>query len=155
MFALFMFYVIQFYEFTSISSIIKLSISVIVIEIALFSIIYPFLAVSKKRIIPIHYIFLSDGTLNAQLESINTERNWKLTGRHIRKLRVVSYSAKCPICSSRVELENGGKEFHSRLIGRCLEAPDEHIFSFDRTNRTGYPLREYYQVMYSDNKKQN
>jgi hypothetical protein len=28
----------------------------------------------------------------------------------------------CPLYESRIEVEKGGKEFHHRLIGRCIEA---------------------------------
>lgn len=76
---------------------------------------------------------------NAQLElkkiGINSE-----TGYAIRELRLVVYSAKCPICEGRVEVQNGGIQFPFRLVGRCNESPREHVFSFDHITRTGKPL---------------
>ena len=63
-------------------------------------------------------------------------------GKPIRIFRIVSYTSDClPLCDSRVEVENGGKEFYHRLIEWCIEAPMEHIYSFDRKLRIGRALR--------------
>ena len=56
-------------------------------------------------------------------------------------VRFVRFRAMCPICGSEVEVDDGGKAFGGRLIGRCIESPREHLFSFDRVTRSGYPLR--------------
>ncbi len=50
------------------------------------------------------------------------------------------YSAKCSICDGRVEVQGGGLQFPFRLVGRCIESPREHVFSFDHVTRTGRPL---------------
>lgn len=57
------------------------------------------------------------------------------------RLGLVRYAATCPICGAKVQVENGGREFHGRLVGRCQESPDEHVFSFDRVLRSGKSLR--------------
>lgn len=62
------------------------------------------------------------------------------TGNVIRELRLVIYSAKCPICEGRVEVQGGGIQFPFRLVGRCIESPREHVFSFDHVTRVGKPL---------------
>jgi len=62
------------------------------------------------------------------------------TGKVIRELRLLVYSAKCPICTGRVEVQSGGIQFPFRLVGRCVESPREHVFSFDHVTRTGKPL---------------
>lgn len=54
-----------------------------------------------------------------------------------REIRLVRYSAQCPICSARVLLRRGGHQFPNRLVGRCEESPAEHVFSFDRTTLIG------------------
>jgi hypothetical protein len=62
------------------------------------------------------------------------------------RLGLVRYAATCPICGAKVQVENGGREFHGRLVGRCQESPDEHVFSFDRVTRSGKRLRSEYRV---------
>lgn len=95
------------------------------------------------RIISAPVVLQPSDVTNAQIECVATDKIRESTGKPIRKLRVVSYASTCPLCPcrSRIEVENGGKEFHHRLIGRCLEAPSEHIYSFDRVLRIGRALR--------------
>lgn len=56
-------------------------------------------------------------------------------------IRLVRYSGTCPLCTAKIELANGGKEFPNRLIGRCRENPGEHVYSFDRFTCKGKSLR--------------
>lgn len=51
------------------------------------------------------------------------------------------YTASCPICGTMIKLDNGEPDFPRRLVGRCVESPREHVFSFDRVTRYGSPLR--------------
>lgn len=60
-----------------------------------------------------------------------------------REIRLVRYSAQCPICSARVLLRSGGRQFLNRLVGRCEESPAEHVFSFDRMQQSGVLLHQY------------
>jgi hypothetical protein len=94
-----------------------------------------------NRIISAPILLLPNNVDNAQIEYIATEKQSPTTGRPIRKFRVVIYSSTCPICKSRIEVENGGREFHNRLIGRCSEVPLEHVYSFDRFLCKGKALR--------------
>lgn len=109
-----------------------------------FTIFWPFkqlwLCVTK-RIISAPILLQPSNVSNAQIECVATDKIRESTGKPIRKLRMVSYVSACPLCNSRIEVENGGKEFHHRLIGRCLEAPLEHVYSFDRRLRIGRALR--------------
>lgn len=57
------------------------------------------------------------------------------------KLRLVRLWATCPDCGGDVDLTDGGAEFPGRLVGRCGDAPGEHVFSFDPTTMAGRPLR--------------
>lgn len=59
-----------------------------------------------------------------------------------KTIKAVSYSATCPICGAKVIAKSGGLEFFGRIIGRCDEAPVEHIFSFDYITRQGSWLRK-------------
>lgn len=58
-----------------------------------------------------------------------------------KMLKAVRYTAKCPICEGKVVACSGGKEFFNRIIGRCEEAPKEHVFAFDHVMRSGKLLR--------------
>jgi hypothetical protein len=57
-----------------------------------------------------------------------------------RRLQLVRYSAVCPICAGTVELRYSQGPNRRRLLGCCDEAPQEHVFSFDRVLRTGRRL---------------
>jgi hypothetical protein len=80
---------------------------------------------------------LKESNVQLELKKVGTDSE---TGKAIRELRLVIYSAKCPICEGRVEVEGGGIQFPFRLVGKCIESPREHIFSFDHVTRIGKPL---------------
>lgn len=62
--------------------------------------------------------------------------------RHASKsVKAVRYTAACPICGGKVAAKSGGLEFRGRIVGRCEEAPVEHVFSFDHITRSGRTLR--------------
>ncbi len=124
---------------------IQTFITFVCIELLLYWLIRPYFLCGSKRIFPAPILMLPANIVNGQIESVATDEIRKSTGRKVRKLRLVSYAGTCSICNSRIELESGGKEYFNRLIGRCLEAPDEHVFSFDRVSKIGFPLREYYK----------
>lgn len=56
-------------------------------------------------------------------------------------IRLVRYSAPCPICGATIYLEKGEPDFPRRLVGRCYDSPREHVFSFDRVTQKGIVLR--------------
>lgn len=56
-------------------------------------------------------------------------------------LCLVRFWGTCPVCSAEVDLSDGGHEFPGRIVGRCADAPMEHVYSFDPTSCTGKPLR--------------
>ena len=55
-------------------------------------------------------------------------------------LRLVRYVATCPICGGDVQLASGAPEWKRRTVGRCADAPREHVFSFDPVSLTGRPF---------------
>ena len=62
-----------------------------------------------------------------------------------RRLVSVQIEGKCPICSSVHGIENSvilekQSLFKSRIIGRCLNNPQEHFFSFDKDLMSGTRL---------------
>lgn len=77
---------------------------------------------------------------SAQLDYRATEK-FRASGRPVRQLRIVCYQGSCPICGALVNVGNGSSEFKGRLVGRCSEAPEEHLYSFDHVTKMGIPLR--------------
>ncbi|MGM1051042.1 MAG: hypothetical protein ACQEXO_01425 [Pseudomonadota bacterium] len=59
----------------------------------------------------------------------------------VREIRAKKYSGVCPRCKGDVVVVGGGFEFPRRLVGRCLNSPAEHIYSFDISSEQGAPLR--------------
>lgn len=59
-----------------------------------------------------------------------------------RIFSVVRHWAICPVCSAEVDLDDGGRAYPDRLVGRCHDAPQEHVFSFDPVRLTGRRLNE-------------
>lgn len=57
--------------------------------------------------------------------------------RQHRYLRLVRYSGVCPLCAGAIELRYGQGVNARRIFGCCGEAPQEHVFTFDRVTRVG------------------
>lgn len=51
--------------------------------------------------------------------------------------RFVRFSADCPICSGRVLLMPGKPDQALPIVGRCIESPYSHVYSFDRVRLSG------------------
>lgn len=75
----------------------------------------------------------------AQLESVKLDKV-RTNGKPYRKLQLVTYQGKCPICNNNVVIEYGKNHLKGRLIGICSESPREHIFSFDHVTKSGKKL---------------
>jgi len=56
-------------------------------------------------------------------------------------VRMVRFTATCPLCGGLVEIHKGRRSFRGRFIGQCGQNPLEHIFSFDHVLRRGHWLR--------------
>jgi hypothetical protein len=77
--------------------------------------------------------FLAFSELYGQL------RTMPAPGRRLksREFAVVRHWGTCPICSAEVDLDHGRAAFPDRLVGRCHDAPLEHVFSFDPVRLVG------------------
>jgi len=95
-----------------------------------------------KRIIMAPDILIGFREYGVQLELTRIDS----TPGAASRLGLVRYAATCPICGAKIQVESGGREFHGRLVGRCQESPDEHVFSFDRVTRSGTSLRSGYRL---------
>lgn len=54
-----------------------------------------------------------------------------------RYIRLVRYTAVCPICAGNIELRYGHGANYRRIFGCCTEVPTEHVFTFDRITKQG------------------
>lgn len=95
-----------------------------------------------KRIIMAPDILIGFREYGVQLELTRLDT----TPGSASRLGLVRYAATCPVCNAKVQVESGGLEFHGRLVGRCQESPDEHVYSFDRVTRSGKRLRYEYRA---------
>lgn len=57
--------------------------------------------------------------------------------RKARWTRLVRYNADCPMCGGEIELVPGRPDQRLPLVGRCIESPHAHVFTFDRTTLRG------------------
>jgi hypothetical protein len=92
-------------------------------------IIRPWAHLFNDRIVLAHNLLIQNKEKSAQVEL--------LQDGELSLIRLVRYSAPCPICGSTVYLEDGSPNHPRRLVGRCHGSPKEHIFSFDRVTRKG------------------
>ena len=81
--------------------------------------------------------YLAFGELFGQLRTMPESRR----GDRKRIFSVVRHWGTCTVCAAEVDLDEGNRDFPGRLVGRCHDAPSEHVFSFDPVMLTGSPLR--------------
>ena len=90
------------------------------------------LTLFDDHIVLAHEIFVDIKEKTAQFEL--------LRDGDLRQIRLVRYSAPCPIFGATLYLEDGARDYPRRLVGRCYGSPREHVFSFDRVTRRGCVL---------------
>ena len=95
--------------------------------------IKPWVRLFEDRIVRAPELLVSFKEKSAQLEL--------LRDGDLRLIRLVRYSAPCPICGATIHLDDGSPDYPRRLVGRCYDSPREHIFSFDRVTRRGNVMR--------------
>lgn len=77
------------------------------------------------------------------MQSVEDDRllEWRCPPRHsVKTIRAARYSGVCSLCGGKVAIRSGGWEFFGRLLGRCEESPQEHVFTFDHVLRLGRPV---------------
>jgi hypothetical protein len=55
--------------------------------------------------------------------------------------RVTKFKGTCPICTSDVILKDGKPDQKMPLVGRCVESPFAHVYSFDRVTLKGKQIK--------------
>lgn len=95
------------------------------------------------RQLPSQRVTIASPTYLAMSEMHGQLRTMHSPGQQLksREFAVVRHWSICPTCSAEVDLDSGGAAFPDRLIGRCHDAPLEHVFSFDPVRLTGEFLR--------------
>lgn len=71
----------------------------------------------------------------------------------IQWTRFVRFTADCPICKGRIEVKQGKPDHRIPLVGRCIESPFAHVFSFDRTLLRGFYIGP--PRVHSENERKN
>lgn len=84
---------------------------------------YPFYALLNDRIVRAP-TFLEATLPLGHVLVLRREGNDKV-------LRMVRYTARCPICDGEITIEKGRQQHRGRLVGECGRNPVEHVFSFD------------------------
>jgi hypothetical protein len=95
--------------------------------------IKPCLRLFDDRIVPAPELLVSFKEKSAQLELFKDG--------DLRLIKLVRYTAPCPICGATLHLDDGSPDYPRRLVGRCYDSPREHIYSFDRATQKGTILR--------------
>lgn len=104
---------------------------------------YGLLAISRPiRLLPYQRVSIANDAL---LSSSTFHGQLRMQRDPKRKLGSSTFSfvrhwGHCPICAAEVNLDEGGRAFPDRIIGRCGDAPLEHVFSFDPVRLVGEPL---------------
>lgn len=89
----------------------------------------PLRAAFADRIAPVPGDWLKPREEPVQLE-------WRRTATG-EVLKLVRYSAVCPVCGAPVWLASGEPEWPKRMFGRCSDAPREHVLTFDPVSLRG------------------
>lgn len=112
----------------------------VVLPIAAFCI--PFFRLGIYKIIPSPFLFtlFQSVTHDLFLELSRADGRHRIDPDKPRSIRLVSYSARCPICNGFVSIDGGGWKYRGRLIGHCNESPREHVWSFDHVTLSGRRL---------------
>lgn len=91
---------------------------------------YPIFSLPTERIVKAPW------WLQWQVEDILLE--WRSPPRYSSKtIKAIRYTAACPICGGAVFVGAKGILINPRLRGRCIEAPNSHVFSFDHITLQG------------------
>jgi hypothetical protein len=125
---------IAFIEHFSPQDLLKTSIQFIIVYIAVFMTAASFFELPTKKIV------------NAPWWMQSTDGDRLLEHRTPPKypnksIKAVTYTSTCPICTAKVTAKFSRFQFMGRIVGRCENAPVEHVFSFDHVTRSGQSLR--------------
>ncbi|AWA48161.1 MULTISPECIES: hypothetical protein [Acinetobacter] len=84
----------------------------------------------EHRVIKAPMTFISLNEDHADIEMYRDRERNQLT-------RITRFKGICPICSAEVVLRIGQPDHNLPLVGRCVESPFAHVYSFDRVLMSG------------------
>lgn len=87
----------------------------------------------EHRVIKAPMTFISLNEDHADIEMYRDKDRNQLT-------RMTRFQGVCPICSADVVLREGRPYQKAPLVGRCVESPFAHVYSFDRVIMKGEKL---------------
>lgn len=126
------------YDFLKIVSIIMPALIFLFLFISLCTLYTFYIPLNKiviNRIVKAPFPFKSFHQDNAEIEFFGKEKGYKYNIARITEIRSV-----CPICTAPILLMDGKPDQSAPLVGRCIEAPHAHVYSFDRMLMIGYFL---------------
>ena len=105
----------------------------VALSIGLWTLSRPVRELPSRRVTLAGVSYLAISQLHGQLRTMH-DSDRKMGGR---VFSVVRHWGVCPLCSADVDLDEGGSAYPDRLVGRCHDAPSEHVFSFDPVTLSG------------------
>lgn len=90
----------------------------------------PILNIPESRVIKAPLGFLALSELDAEIEMYRDKHRNQIT-------RFTRFTSVCPICTSDIVLREGMPDQKAPLVGRCVESPYDHVYSFDRVTLKG------------------
>lgn len=96
----------------------------------------PIIRLPTERITIANDLLLGWSQLHGQFRLVRDAHSKRLGGW----FQFERHHGICPICSGAVDVEDGGRAFPGRLVGRCSDSPIEHVFSFDPVSLAGRHL---------------
>lgn len=84
----------------------------------------------EHRVIKSPSVFLGLSELDADIEMYRDNERNQIT-------RFTKFIATCPICTADIILREGQPDQKAPLVGRCVESPFAHVYSFDRVTMRG------------------
>lgn len=84
----------------------------------------------EHRVIKAPAVFLALSELDAEIEMYRDKDRNQIT-------RFTKFTATCPICTADIVLREGMPYQNVPLVGRCVESPFAHVYSFDRVTMKG------------------
>lgn len=96
----------------------------------------PIIRLPTERITVVNDFLLGWSQLHGQFRLVRDAHSKRLGGW----FQLERHHGICPICSGELDVQDGGRAFPGRLVGRCSDSPIEHVFSFDPVSLAGCHL---------------
>lgn len=90
----------------------------------------PIWQLPEHRVIRAPMLTLALGQLEGEIEMYRDSEKNQIT-------RFTQFKSTCPICTADIVLRSGEPEHKLPLVGRCVESPFAHVYSFDRVTMVG------------------